>query len=166
MTYLKLRAIRGNTGGLTLAGRRLCAERRRLSSVRTSSSWLTFQTLIGYDSGFLDLKLYCNKDSEMIHVIATIEIAEGQRDAFLEEFRNIVPAVRDEKGCIDYGPVVDSDTDIEKQTLKGINVVTVVEKWESKEALKAHLVAAHMAEYRERVKDLVLGMTLHILEPA
>ena len=102
----------------------------------------------------------------MIHVIATIEIADGQRDVFLKEFHKIVPAVRDEEGCIDYGPTIDSDTDIEKQTLKGINVVTVVEKWESKEALKAHLVAAHMAEYRERVKDLVLGMTLHILEPA
>ena len=102
----------------------------------------------------------------MIHVIATIEIADGRRDAFLEEFRNIVPAVREEEGCIDYGPTIDSDTDIEKQTPKGTNMVTVVEKWESLEALKAHLVAAHMTEYRERVKDLVLGMTLHILEPA
>ena len=102
----------------------------------------------------------------MIHVIATIEIADGQRDAFLEAFRELVPAVREEQGCIDYGPAIDSDTDIDKQTPKGTNVVTVVEKWESLEALKAHLVAAHMAEYRERVKDLVLGMTLHILEPA
>ncbi len=102
----------------------------------------------------------------MIHVLATIEIADGQRDAFLDAFRNIVPAVRDEEGCIDYGPAIDCDTDIEKQTPKGTNVVTVVEKWESLEALKAHLAAAHMAEYRERVKDLVIGMTLHILEPA
>ena len=102
----------------------------------------------------------------MIHVLATIEIADGRRDAFLEEFRNIVPAVREQEGCIDYGPTIDSDTDIEKQTSKGTNMVTVDEKWESLEALKAHLVAAHMAEYRERVKDLVLGTTLHILEPA
>jgi quinol monooxygenase YgiN len=122
--------------------------------------------MIGYDSAFRFLKLFCNKDFEMIHVIATIEIADGQRDVFLNEFRSIVPAVLEEEGCIDYGPAIDSDTGIEKQTPKGINVVTVVEKWESIEALKAHLVAAHMADYRERVKDLVLGMTLHILKPA
>ena len=127
---------------------------------------MTSRALIGYDPAFHYLKLFCNKDSEMIHVIATIEIADGQRDAFLEAFRELVPAVREEQGCIDYGPAIDSDTDIDKQTPKGTNVVTVVEKWESLEALKTHLVAAHMAEYRRRVKDLVLGMTLHILEPA
>jgi quinol monooxygenase YgiN len=40
-----------------------------------------------------------------------------------------------------------------------------VEKWESLQALHAHLVAPHMAVYRERVKDVVVGVTLQILDP-
>lgn len=46
------------------------------------------------------------------------------------------------------------------------NVVVILEKWESLAALKAHLAAPHMAEYRQRVKDLVAGVTLQIVEPA
>jgi len=101
----------------------------------------------------------------MIHVIATIEIASGKRDAFLEEFRKIVEPVRAEEGCIEYGPTVDADTGIDAQQPNRPDVVTVVEKWESVEALKAHLVAPHMEAYRPRVKDLVLGMDLRILQP-
>ena len=47
----------------------------------------------------------------MIHVIAEIEIREGTREAFLKEFRRIVPIVRDEDGCIEYGPATDVETD-------------------------------------------------------
>lgn len=102
----------------------------------------------------------------MIHVIATIEVADGRRDEFLTEFRRIVPTVQQEAGCIEYGPAVDADTDIDAQQTKGENTVTIIEKWESVEALKAHLAAAHMQEYRQKVKDIVTGTTLHILEPA
>lgn len=102
----------------------------------------------------------------MIHVIATIEIAEGRRDEFLAEFWKIVPAVRAEDGCLEYGPTVDAPTDIGSQKQKGDNVVTVVERWTTLDALKAHLVAPHMQEYRPKVKDLVQCSTLHILKPA
>jgi quinol monooxygenase YgiN len=102
----------------------------------------------------------------MIHVIATIELHPGARDAFLGEFRKIVPAVRAEAGCLEYGPTVDATTDIAAQPPRRENVVTVVEKWADLPALKAHLVAPHMLEYRPRVKDLVRGVTLQILEPA
>ena len=102
----------------------------------------------------------------MIHVLATIEIAAGQRSAFLTEFRKIIAAVREEEGCIEYGPAVDADTDIGAQNPLGADTVMVIEKWESVDALKAHSVAPHMLEYREKVKDLVKGMTLRILEPA
>lgn len=102
----------------------------------------------------------------MIHVIATIEVAPGRRDDFLAEFRKLVPQVHQEAGCLEYGPAVDAATDIEAQTRKGDNVVTVVEKWESVAALKDHLAAPHMAAYREKVKDIVRGMTVHVLDPA
>jgi quinol monooxygenase YgiN len=102
----------------------------------------------------------------MIHVIAAIEVAPGKREAFLEEFRQIIPAVHAEQGCLEYGPTVDAVTGIEAQQPLRDNVVTVVEKWESVDALKAHLAAPHMVEYRTKVKDLVVGMHLHVLEPA
>ena len=50
----------------------------------------------------------------MIHVIATIEVREGRRDEFLKEFHRIVPLVRQEQGCLEYGPAVDVPTGIAK----------------------------------------------------
>lgn len=102
----------------------------------------------------------------MIHVIATIELHEHKRDVFLQEFHKIVPEVLNEAGCLAYGPTVDANTDIDRQTRKGNNSVTIIEQWESVEALKDHLVAPHMLRYRDRVKDYIADATLHILEPA
>jgi quinol monooxygenase YgiN len=101
----------------------------------------------------------------MIYVIATIEVKPGKREAFLAEFNKNVPNVRAENGCLEYGPTVDAKTDIKAQIPLRENVVTIVEKWESLQALHAHLVAPHMATYRERVKDYVVGATLQILDP-
>lgn len=102
----------------------------------------------------------------MIHVIATIDLAPGTREAFLAEFRKVIAPVRAEAGCIEYGPAVDADTGIPTQHLIGPDRVTVMEKWENPEALKAHAVAPHMLAYRARVKDYVRGMELRVLAPA
>jgi len=102
----------------------------------------------------------------MICVIAKIEVAEGRRDDFLAAFRKIVPSVVAEEGCLEYGPMVDVSTRIPGQAPGQDHVVTVVEKWESVEALEAHLIAPHMVEYRKSVKGLVVGTSLEILRPA
>lgn len=102
----------------------------------------------------------------MIHVIAIIELAPGTRGDFLAEFHKIVAPVRAEQGCIEYGPAIDAETGIPQQQPLGANVVTVVEKWESETALQAHLRARHMLAYRERVKNVVQSVRLHILNPA
>ena len=102
----------------------------------------------------------------MIHVIADIQIVDGRQNDFLAEFHKIVPAVRAEKGCVEYIPLTDVETDIGAQSPLRTNAVTVVEKWESIDALKAHLAADHMAAYREAVEDMVSGVKLQILEPA
>ncbi len=101
----------------------------------------------------------------MIIVIATIDLNPGTRDWFLNELRQIVPKVRAEAGCMEYGPTVDATTDLPAQLPRRTDVVTVVEQWESLEQLKAHLVAPHMMEYRPKVKDFVRSVTLQILEP-
>ncbi len=101
----------------------------------------------------------------MVTVIASISVKPGHVPAFLEIFKSNVPRVRAEAGCIEYCPTVDLPADLPPQKLDG-NVVTVVEKWDSLEALRDHLKAPHMASYRERVKDLVQGVSLKVLQEA
>jgi quinol monooxygenase YgiN len=101
----------------------------------------------------------------MIHVIANVEVAAGKRDEFLAEFRRVVPSVRAEAGCLEYGPTVDLPTEIPAQVPPRDNVVVIVEKWESLDALRAHLQAPHMQEYRARVKGLVSRVQIQVLQP-
>lgn len=103
----------------------------------------------------------------MIHVIATINLNPGTRDAFLEIFHDLVPKVLEEKGCITYGPTIDVDANLgDVQEGPRDNTVTVVEAWETVEDLQAHLVAPHMDEYREQVKDMVIDLKVQVLAPA
>ncbi len=101
----------------------------------------------------------------MIHVIAIIDLAPGTREAFLTEFRKLIPDVRAEDGCLEYGPAIDAETGIGTQSKVGADKVVVIEKWESVAHLKAHSVAPHMQSYRGRVKDYVKGMELRVLSP-
>lgn len=102
----------------------------------------------------------------MICVIATIEIKPNKRQEYLDIFNAMVPAVRAEDGCMEYGPTVDAETDISRQMPMRDNVVTVLEKWASLDALRAHLTAPHMAEYKQATADIVVGLELQILTPA
>jgi quinol monooxygenase YgiN len=102
----------------------------------------------------------------MIHVLATIKLAEGGREEFLKAFRELVPLVQAEEGCIEYGPAIDVETTLPAQQPLGENAVMVIEKWRDADALADHLAAPHMLEYRKQVKDLVLGMQLAVLQPA
>lgn len=101
----------------------------------------------------------------MITVLASIELHEGERSAFLEIFHANVPKVLQESGCIEYFPAVDIDAGLPVQRREE-NVVTVIEKWQDIEALKAHLAAPHMLEYREKVKGLVKELSIKVLQPA
>ena len=102
----------------------------------------------------------------MIVVLATIELNPGKRNDFLAEFKKIVAPVRAEQGCIEYFPATDHSTNLPAQGPARDDVVVVIEKWESIEALEAHLIAPHMMEYRPKVKDFVKRVTLQILNPA
>ena len=101
----------------------------------------------------------------MVHVVATITLAAGKREAFLKEFKALVPSVLAEKGCIEYGPTVDLQTNVPVQPPVREDVVTVVEKWEDIPSLEAHLVAPHMLGYRAKVKDLVKSTQVLVLQP-
>ena len=102
----------------------------------------------------------------MIHVIAIITAKPGLRDAVLQEFRANMPAVHAEQGCIEYAPAIDADGVGSFQAALGPDTFVVVEKWESKEALKAHAAAPHMAAYAAKTRDMIATRVIHVLSPA
>jgi quinol monooxygenase YgiN len=101
----------------------------------------------------------------MISVIASVRIKADRLPQFIEIFKANVTNVREEKGCIEYFPAIDIDSGLPVQKLDK-NVVTIMEKWESVEALKAHLKTPHMLAYREKVKDIVEELSIKVLKEA
>ena len=85
----------------------------------------------------------------MICVLATIELVPGRREEFLAAFKQVVPKVLAEQGCIEYAPMIDVSTNIPAQPPVREGAVVVVEKWEGLDALEAHLMQPHMLEYRK-----------------
>jgi len=98
----------------------------------------------------------------MINVIASISVKPGKSPEFLAIFKANVPAVKAEKGCIEYSPTVDVNADLPVQVLDK-NVVTIIEKWNSLDDLKAHLKAPHMLAYKEKVKEMVENVSIKVL---
>ncbi len=99
----------------------------------------------------------------MISVIASIRVKTGKLHDYLAILKANVPAVRKEKGCIEYVPTVDLDVKLPPQVLDN-NVVTLLEKWESLEALHAHLGSPHMLDYREKVRTFVESVSFKVLQ--
>ena len=101
----------------------------------------------------------------MIHVLAIITAKPGKRADVLAAFRDIVPRVRAEAGCIEYGAAVDAEGVGSFQARLGADTYAVVEKWASPAALAAHSAAPHMTEFRNRTKELIASRVIHVLSP-
>lgn len=103
----------------------------------------------------------------MIRVIATIELKPGFRKAFLEILTANVPKVKAEPGCHDYTPMLDLASGLGPQIPLRPDTVTIVEGWESLDALRVHLSGLpHMVAYKEATKGMVDRVTLQVLQPA
>ena len=101
----------------------------------------------------------------MIHVIASVRVRPDALDEYIARVKENLPNVLAEPGCIEYSPCVDSDMGWKTQSLDPQRM-TVVEKWESMEALQAHSRAPHMATFRKSAGHLVEDLTLQVLETA
>ena len=99
----------------------------------------------------------------MINVVAVISAKPGMRNKILAHFNANVPAVRAEKGCIEYGAAVDAPDAPGFQDKMGPDTLVVIEKWESMQALADHAIAPHVATYRANTKDLIASRKVHIL---
>jgi quinol monooxygenase YgiN len=102
----------------------------------------------------------------VINVLAFITCQTGKRDEVLAAFRENMPAVHAEDGCIEYQPVVDASGFGAFQAPVGADTFVVIEKWRDAAALKAHAAAPHMAAYAARTRPLVAERRIYILESA
>lgn len=76
----------------------------------------------------------------------------------------VVPTVRAENGCRMYTLLKDAQTDWEKPQRFGERTMWMLEKWDSIEALKAHLETPHMKAFGPTVRGMRSGSTFHVLE--
>lgn len=92
----------------------------------------------------------------MVHVVASIRVKADKMDEFLSLLKSTAEEVRREKGCIRYIPTVDIASGLPPQVMDA-NLVTLIEAWESLEALRDHLATPHMAAFYAKRKELVEG---------
>ena len=102
----------------------------------------------------------------MIRVVAILTAKPGRREDILALFKANVPAVLEEKGCLEYAPVLDAEGGGPNQSKLGPDTFVVIETWESLEALDAHRVAPHMVAFGRAAKDMFASRTIHVLSPA
>jgi quinol monooxygenase YgiN len=102
----------------------------------------------------------------MIHVVAIITAKPGKRAELLKLAQANLAAVRAEQGCLGYDPVIDVPGFGGSQAEFGPDTFAYIEKWESEDALRLHFTQPHMADYREKSKDLIAARSIHVLEAA
>lgn len=101
----------------------------------------------------------------MVHVIASIQVAEGKIAEVMKMYETFTPLVNEEKGCVRHLPTVDFDTEIPIQQ-KESGIITVIEQWDNIEDYYAHLSAPHVIEFRENITELVEKVSIKVLQSA
>ena len=81
----------------------------------------------------------------MIVVHVEVIVEPGSASKVVDAVRKMETATRQEKGCLKYAFTVD---------ITDPGMIRVVERWESLDAIKAHLGSPHMAEFNMAVAGL------------
>ena len=81
----------------------------------------------------------------MIIIEGTARLAPGTLDQAKTAMEAMIRASREEAGCIEYAYSLD---------LLEPNLLRVIERWESREALVKHFATPHMAIFREALAAL------------
>jgi quinol monooxygenase YgiN len=84
----------------------------------------------------------------MIVIVAVLKAAEGKSDEAIEEFKKVIPKIRQDPGNLAYvlHRAVDDPTKL-----------MVYEKYESREALQYHGQTEHFKEFGRATRDLFAG---------
>lgn len=83
----------------------------------------------------------------MIVIEGTVRIDPARIEDARPEMEAMIKASRAEPGCIDYAYAID---------MLDPGLVRVAERWESRDALKAHFASPHMAHWRSVIAGLGL----------
>ena len=86
--------------------------------------------------------------SEAIHVVATLEVADGKAEETEEVLQSMLGPTRAEDGCVRYELFRDR---------KEPSRFVFVEQWRDGEALEKHGQSAHIAEAGGRLRGLLAG---------
>ncbi|MFY9970450.1 MAG: putative quinol monooxygenase [Roseiarcus sp.] len=97
----------------------------------------------------------------MIRVVVMLAAKPGRRDELIAAFEDVAQTVRREAGCIEYAAFVDATGVGPFQAKVGPDRCIILEKWESAEALNAHVAQPHMAAYNKKTKDLIASLAIH-----
>ena len=89
---------------------------------------------------------------------------DADRKAYVGRTLDIVPTVRDEKGCRAYTLLEDAKTDWDAPQRFGERTLWMLERWDSIDALRAHLQTPHMREFGPTVRDMREKGTFHVLQ--
>ena len=90
----------------------------------------------------------------MVYVVATSIVKEGKMQEFLAVCHKLRPHVLEEKGCVEYSLTVEYKSPLASQEKMNKNRVTLIEKWETKKDLAAHLQAPHVKEFVPKLNAL------------
>lgn len=101
----------------------------------------------------------------MLHILVTMMIKEGRMKEFLSICEELRPLVLREKGCLAYDYARETNSPLGIQEPIEANRITLLERWESLDALKAHMETPHMKAAAPRMKDLRSSVSARVLEP-
>ena len=100
----------------------------------------------------------------MIYAIVTSDIVTGGMEEFLNACRVLRPQALAEEGCLGYEYTAEVQSTLDAQDPVDTNRVTLIEKWESLEALSAHGTQAHTKAFVKKVGQVRRKMTIRVTE--
>jgi len=102
----------------------------------------------------------------MVQLTVTVTTRPGCVPDYISAFRDLVPKVLLEEGCLEYGIYVDSKDPRFDNPIRPDTVV-LCEKWASIEALQHHTRnSPALNEFRRQVKDIKITSSYTLLVPA
>lgn len=102
----------------------------------------------------------------MVYCVVTMIIKEGRMNEFLAECGKIRPIVLKEAGCLMYDYTREFSSGMTRQEPINPNRVTLLEKWESLDAINAHSATKHMTDFVDKVKDMRESVVIRACESA
>jgi quinol monooxygenase YgiN len=100
----------------------------------------------------------------MLHVIVVMRIREGRMQDFLAACEELRPLVLAEAGCHGYEYTRDAVSPFNPEQPLEADRITLLERWESLEALKAHLETPHMKAAGAKMKGMRASVDLRLTE--